>query len=94
MATKRLTNKEKTANLVNYLSFLLKKEHIEMRSTLDLYRQKLVFGDTLLKTEFENILNFLVRDVSYTKTELREGYKYLIKQPHEDTSNDLSAFLS
>jgi len=91
-----MTNEQKTQNLIQYLNFLLNKKHIEIRSTLDRYRQKLLFGDTLSPTEFETLLKFMVRDFSTSKKEFRNLYNYLIVDPSEKQSrsipNDLTAF--
>ena len=96
MEQEAITEEQKTENLIRYLDFLLQKNHIEIRSTLDRYRQKLLFGDQLRKTEFETLLKFMVRDFSTSKKEFRTLYKYLIVDPSEKQSrsipNDLTAF--
>ena len=96
MKQEAITEEQKTENLIGYLDFLLQKNHIEIRSTLDRYRQKLLFGDQLRKTEFETLLKFMVRDFSYTKKQLRDAYKYLIvdqnQKPTKEDRGDLSAF--
>ena len=96
MKQEAITEEQKTENLIGYLDFLLQKKHIEIRSTLDRYRQKLLFGDQLKKTEFETLLKFMVRDFSYSKKQLRDAYKYLIDDPTQKPTmkerGDLSAF--
>ena len=95
MTNKQITTEEKTEHLIDYLNFLLKKNHIEIRSTLDRYRQKLLFNDTLTPSEMETLLKFMVRDFSYTKEQLRDAYNYLIatNKTSKEEKNDLSAFL-
>ena len=73
------TEYELRQKMIRYLDFLMRKDHILCRSTLNKYRVKLDMNDYLTSKEFNQILNFLVRDVKQEKKELKTFFKPIIR---------------
>jgi len=64
--------------LIEYLDFLLTKQHIACRQTLAKYRVRLVLDEHLTSKELNTIIKFLVRDSAHTKSELRQIFKPIV----------------
>ena len=73
------TDYESRPKMIRYLDFLMRKDHILCRSTLNKYRVKLDMNDYLTSKEFKQILNFLVRDVKQEKKELKTLFGPIIR---------------
>ena len=92
MKTPTRTPKELRKILIEYLDFLLTKQHIACRQTLAKYRVRLVLDGLLTSKELNVIIKFLVRDSNKSKTELKQFFQPLVltksnKQPSEDTAS-------
>lgn len=97
---KEMTKDETFARskLIEYLDFLLDRDHIACRPTLRRYRVKLSMNEFLSPKEFTHVLKFLERDVKrYSRKELRTLFRPIIRRRDEvlntDTASTLDAFL-
>lgn len=85
-------NKEETdarEKLIEYLDFLLDRDHIECRPTLRKYRVKLSLNGYLSTKEFTTVLKFLERDVkNYSRRQLRTLFKAIIKSPNKQLNKN------
>ena len=70
--------------LIEYLDFLLDRDHIECRPTLRKYRVKLSLNGYLSTKDFTTVLKFLERDVkNYSRRQLRTLFKAIIKNSNK-----------
>ena len=97
---KEMTKDETFARskLIEYLDFLLDRDHIACRPTLRRYRIKLSMNEFLSPKEFTHVLKFLERDIKrYSRKELRALFRPIIRRKDEvlntDTASTLDAFL-
>lgn len=71
--------------LIEYLDYLLDRDHIACRPTLRKYRVKLSMNEYLSSKEFTTVLKFLERDVKrYSRKELRTLFKPIIRSGKRD----------
>ena len=73
------TEYELRQKMIRYLDFLMRKDHIQCRSTLNKYRVKLDMNDYLTSKEFNHVLKFLVRDMKQDKKELKTFFSPIIR---------------
>ena len=91
------TNKHKQLlrqKLIRYIDFLLSKSHIEMKSTLCVYKTKLDMDDCLTKSEFNTLLKYLVRDSNRNKQQLTKYFSPVVISKPINTSKEETADLS
>ena len=74
-----LTEYELRQKMIRYLDFLIRKDHIQCRSTLNKYRVRLDMNDYLTSNEFNHVLKFLVRDMKQDKKELKTFFSPIIR---------------
>ena len=82
-----MTNDESLARekLIEYLDYLLDRDHIACRPTLRKYRVKLSMNEYLSPKEFTTVLKFLERDVKrYSRKELRTIFKPIVRNGRKD----------
>ena len=73
------TEYELRQKMIRYLDFLMRKDHIQCRSTLNKYRVRLDMNDYLTSKEFNHVLKFLVRDMKQDRTELKTFFSPIIR---------------
>ena len=73
------TEYELRQKMIRYLDFLMRKDHILCRSTLNKYRVRLDMNDYLTSKEFTHVLKFLVWDMKQDKKELKTYFSPIIR---------------
>jgi hypothetical protein len=74
------TKEELREIMIDYLDYLLKRDHIECRSTLAKYRLRLMIDEVLTPKQLGNIIKFLIRDSDLTGKELRQIFLPLVQK--------------